>query len=181
MQFCMVAGWLTAFFVSVQRRWSEAGQREDPQGAPDDGALRPGPPGSSGSTQDTRVHVNHTFSSYQYIFAYRLYLLYICFTVDDFILINLKKKKPLMKPKWTHMWQMLQMWPVLPAWLVCHLIKCLCDLLLESCLRLTQQRSIVFQTPTVGGEGGGSLICTHTPTHSCVTSQFVENVNKDSP
>lgn len=82
----------------------------------------------------TLVHLYYTFSSYKYIFAYRLLLLFICFTVDNFIFINLKllkkkKKKPSVKPKWSHTWQMLQMWPVLPAWSVCHLIKCLCDLL----------------------------------------------------
>lgn len=51
----------------------------------------------------TLVHLHYTFSSYKYIFAYRLLLLFICFTVDNFIFINLKllkkKKKDLCKTK----------------------------------------------------------------------------------
>lgn len=42
--------------------------------------------------------------------------------------------------------------------------------------------SMYFRLLTVGGGGGGFLFVhtPHTLTHSCVTSQFVENVNKDS-
>lgn len=128
MQFWILADLLTALFVSVQRRGSEAGQREDPQSAPDDRALRlwhplPPPPPFQRMNHPTSVHLHSTFSSYKYIIAYRLYLLFICFTVDDFIFINLTNLS-IIKPKWTHTRQTLQLWPVLPAWSVCHLIKC---------------------------------------------------------
>lgn len=168
MQFYMVAGWLAALFVSVQRRWSEAGQREDPQGAPDDGALRPGPPGSSGSTQDTHwcTFESHIQQLSIHICIQTIFTVYLLYCWWLYINQSKKKKQPLMKPKWTHMWQMLQMWPVLPAWLVCHLIKRLCDLLLESCLRLARQRCPCVSDCDCWGGGGSYLYTHHTHLHT---------------
>lgn len=81
--------WQPCFFCAAEMKWGWTERRSSERSWWQSSETKT-PSLSSRWTQDTFVHLHHTFSSYKNIFAYRLYVLLICFTVDDFIFIDLK-------------------------------------------------------------------------------------------